>query len=357
MPTLADQIRTVILEKRAVPVRGYVRRGPDGRMHHVSAHTRGVDRASAEGTVGDTMELTLPEDVVQERVTWNAHTPTVLARRKLSDALMLGDPGLHRKEANQAVSRMNKSFLRMVKEGKPTVRVDHIDVLSVLREGRLKNQHEVNDSNGLLRPEYRRDVENYFWGYGFREKGEARPIYGYMHSSEADQTNVTQYGMVQIRLKDEIRERCTVSWGDSLDSYPDVQPLPLDSRNLTAAIATEIVPSYLDPSPSNRAPMDFGWGDTEEQACYIEIQVHGGVTLDDIEEIVVSYEEMYEVARRGWFGFENPRNRKYWLANVFHKANEAHVPMWIETVDGKKISPKDFLKNPPDWWTKVWTDL
>ena len=211
----------------------------------------------------------------------------------------------------------------------------------ILRDGRVMTQFEqpVEGLEGSLRE--RASVETELLGVPRGTSDKNRPVYGYMPrttdaefgstgTSDPDPTSdpSTIHGSIAIRLKDDIRDRTTATFGDSmtgsvgiavpvterareelLRSYPDPEVgSRTDVRNslLQAAVSDEFVEgvasvasgAWIDRLPDEmrravnarmrRSGMIASL--TPQRPHYIEAQVHGGVSLDDIAELVLPNE-------------------------------------------------------------------
>ncbi len=100
-----------------------------------------------------------------------------------------------------------------------------------------------------------------------------RPIYGYVMTRSAGDTGNRQgqYGEVSVVLKPEVSARTTVTHGDSFDTYDPPAPVPFNDVERASAERLAMAASGL------------GYG----KPSYVEAQIHGGVTLDDIDYIEV----------------------------------------------------------------------
>jgi len=96
-----------------------------------------------------------------------------------------------------------------------------------------------------------------------------RPIYGYWSDAdgEHDKSGLEYYGGVAFMLKDDVRDRSTVTFGDSLDS--ELPGSKLDKLNI---VSMEINEGLVG----------------RDNFSYIEAQVHGGASIDDVEEVIIS---------------------------------------------------------------------
>lgn len=151
---------------------------------------------------------------------------------------------------------------------KIVVRLRANNVEDILRDGRMKNAFETGRSGGDSKGDagYRRrraNIEQILFGIPTDADPSKRPIYAHLADTVGpvnmdDGEPLQSYGDVQVVLKDTVRPRTTASVGDSIDDK--VMPSPVD-----------------DPK----------WYSTNHTfGRYDEAQVHGGVSVGDIEEVV-----------------------------------------------------------------------
>lgn len=150
----------------------------------------------------------------------------------------------------------------------------------ILADDRMKTLHEMEDLKG----------EDYFderaqYEYSMMDvRGvapEDMPIYGTANSGGQG----TIYGDVTIVLKnDRVRSRSTITGGDSLNA--GLTPIPLNKvihgRPTDAEVANTMsntnLQNVIKPAPW-LSPTEQMWSD------YMEVQIHGGVSVDDIQEV------------------------------------------------------------------------
>jgi hypothetical protein len=157
------------------------------------------------------------------------------------------------------------------------VRMNPTALVGMVNDGRMKTQFETRTSNGMLDQDRRALAEETMFGYPTDLDPKKRPIYGYM-SPDYDALNgggPTQYGPVKVLLKDQVRPRTTVSFGDTL-SVEGTLPAPLEHVD-RYAINTHH--DYYEPTDFEESLHDL------QSSHYIEAQIHGGVTLDDVASI------------------------------------------------------------------------
>lgn len=178
----------------------------------------------------------------------------------------------HPEEVKEAVERLTNLV-----EGCPVaMRVTEDILIKILDDGKFKNQHETGTSGGGLNPTYREKAEKKAFGENLKDF----PLYGYIATSkstskDAFTPDAYYYGGVKIIFNDNVKSRTTITAGDSLGMFangvgtgspllkPTQDSLDREVNKLTGLGR----PSELD---------------------YIEAQIHGGLTVKDIEKVVIS---------------------------------------------------------------------
>lgn len=160
----------------------------------------------------------------------------------------------------------------------PSIRSDANSAISIIKDGRFKSQFESGKSGGGFSPKIRRDAEE--WGLGVPRdiKAEQHPIYGYFKTPEH---GATAYGNVEFVLKNEVRQRTTITVGDSLGGFLDKSTVGSPLNSITKA-------SFADPYAVDEM---YKAGKISEG--YIEAQIHGGVTVDDVFEVIIHRDADY----------------------------------------------------------------
>lgn len=108
-----------------------------------------------------------------------------------------------------------------------------------------------------------------------------RPIYGYIESKGFQPGSVTVYGSAEILLKKRVKNRSTVTFGDSLNNF--LMPLPLN--HLEDKTVEEVLPAFTRYGLRN----GYQIRPTFPEDGYAEVQIHGRVTLDDIAQVNLYY--------------------------------------------------------------------
>jgi hypothetical protein len=176
-------------------------------------------------------------------------------------------------EYQQAV---NSHITDLLSNASINIRMNEDHVVGLLRDGRYKTQFESGTSGGVLSHAMRIRTEQLVFGYPEDTASADRPVYGYL-AGKRDSSETWSYGRVVLRMRDDVRHRSTVVFADSLGDtsigrWPTVAARWIDD-------ADETVADY-----SRHDPLDFE--DVGDVSPYAEVQIHGGVELSDIEEIL-----------------------------------------------------------------------
>ena len=177
-----------------------------------------------------------------------------------------------------------------------------------LKSKRFKSQFEKPKKasvgrgvqGGYFNPEKRRGVEEELLGIPAGLPDELRPAYGFQMTKYEDDASMLPttgfaadgYGAVVLRLKDSVRPRTTMSYGDSSDNKLPVIPVDGDVQRdaKIASFGRESNASDLGvlrelASAVDRDPDELTSGMYAGSPSYSEIQIHGGFSLDDVEEV------------------------------------------------------------------------
>ena len=159
-----------------------------------------------------------------------------------------------------------------------SMRTDKTALKMIIKDKKFKSLNEVKTNFGgryEVAETYRanrKSLENDTWG--IPENG-PQPIYGYMdqkvtiHRTTGNtfqEPSVTAYGDIQIILKDDVKNRTTITLGDSLNS----KRTPVE---INEALAGNLTNAQVS------SAVDIGAYD------YYEAQIHGGLSITDIKEI------------------------------------------------------------------------
>lgn len=194
---------------------------------------------------------------------------------------------------NARAEVVKKRLFSAMQNGKVTIGVNRVAFKAIFEDGRFKSQFESKTSGGLLDPYIRKTREKTTFDIDVNTPNKERPIYGYITDNQKATVpgmgetindalnnvlsvwneNAMQYGNYKIILKDSVKNRATVTIGDSL------------RKGVLGENLTEPKPDFVN--------MGFyTWGAPPRRVglpdfSYFETQIHGGVTIDDIDSIIL----------------------------------------------------------------------
>lgn len=170
-----------------------------------------------------------------------------------------------------------------------SVRVPLAALLSILHDRRFKTRHEGSMSRN---PTRNTDEESAVWCLD-PSRPATFPIFGYLATEKdisepaARASLHSAYGSARVLLSDDLRDRATVFFGDSLAWI----------RGSTGAPAPLTEPDELTwpfdrGLPTDRVSLD---GCAFDEV--VELQIIGGITLDEITEVIFDFDPPERVKR------------------------------------------------------------
>lgn len=150
---------------------------------------------------------------------------------------------------------------------------------ALLTDGRFKSQFETGTSGAILNKNARLNSEELGLGIPYRARAQNRPIYGYLRTSK--QAEEIGYGDITFVFKDGIKDRSTITAGDSLYDFAGGVTVGTPMRAPTKASWGEHVSTLFD--------YDSGMLSEKEllsRVRYFEVQMQNGVSLDDVSHII-----------------------------------------------------------------------
>lgn len=176
------------------------------------------------------------------------------------------------------------------------VRVSSDEILGLILEGGFKNQFQTGGSRAaLFDPRGRIRAESAGMGVPEDAPPDQRPVYGYLSDGKVppEEEAAHGYGSIVVKLKDSVRERSTVSMGDSLQGATNGEFLASPAGKM----------SHLSVDPASLAAVGMDALDDYAKfngkfRTYIEAQTHGGVKADDIESVRFRREPPEAIKRR-----------------------------------------------------------
>ena len=169
---------------------------------------------------------------------------------------------------------------RLAREGRVSLRVPDSVLDDIFADGGIKNQHETGTSRGALAGDMRQSAENKMFGTAKGLSGDQYPVYGYMRAQGYYEQGVSQYGTARITLKDSVKNRTSMTFGDSLGAGSQGKIVPSPFANPHAGnMAARPELACIDRADS------LGRNMNNLRVQYIEAQIHGPITIADIESI------------------------------------------------------------------------
>jgi len=201
----------------------------------------------------------------------------------------------------------------------------------VMADGEVKTQFETGTSQGVLDTDFRGAFENIVFG----SEGEVRYAYldvlGERRHSGYEENRSGQYGQFELTLKNEVKERSTFTVEDSLDTWGNQDipylPTPILNPQWEAFSASDVNAAGMSALSSTTDLTEAGNNN------YIEAQVHGPVTFDDVEKVTF-YPDMLEGggmaaifgSAKGAMGFTSDVSATNWL----NRTNDAMEGLGFE---------------------------
>lgn len=170
-------------------------------------------------------------------------------------------------------------------------------IANVFSDGQYKTQFETNTSQGSLNPDLRKVQELAM--FAIHPKAKQRPIYGTVNRGmDSDIAHSTsQYGGAKIVLKEDVNERTTWTQADSLSQQTNASTLRQNDVTWDGLYMQSLHPrtkqAYFARADFAKQMIELGMKPNYENWPFIEAQVHGGISIDDISHIIID-EEWFE---------------------------------------------------------------
>jgi len=178
------------------------------------------------------------------------------------------------------------------------------NLLSILNSGEIQNGYVSGKSERIYAGrlgetgDVRMRVENEAFGLTNKSPLSERPIYGFVDPKGLEDDPVG-YGQAKIVLNPDVKERSTVTLGDSLDNHSNSEAAfkyataPLLASDPNPKDIFYPLPQQSIPDLLPKFGTDFQSGLATE---YIEAQIHGGLKTSDIARVDFYAEPSPEVA-------------------------------------------------------------
>jgi hypothetical protein len=171
---------------------------------------------------------------------------------------------------------------------------------SVLKEGRYKSQFETNASfGGDVQIEARSGFEFHQFGIPEDLPDNQRPVYGYASDQlprirakyqpgtkvaiAGNHDSTAGYGRVIVEMRDSIKDRSSITFGDSMNASGETLPTPMRSPDYRSLDFS----NYGDGKMRTPRPIQAGSVDATAKydGQYAEVQIHYGATTNDIAKV------------------------------------------------------------------------
>ena len=207
-------------------------------------------------------------------------------------------------KVNQVEALAERATRQIAEHSDVYVQVHESTLEELLGDGRFVTIFDPEADRAIgegFGTEHREDYERRTFGINSEWlPPDKRPVYGYLWDDDRkdgaaipesalslgdERAALMNYGHVAIRLKDSVRDRTTFTFGDSFSLEGGVLPTPLvdpgwQSHGYLGGIISRGMVGRNPTKPTDGMGWDNGWS-------YIEAQVHGGVNIDDIDEIIL----------------------------------------------------------------------
>jgi len=176
----------------------------------------------------------------------------------------------HKTTTDEVERKISETVSTAVEENPIAIQVSPYALEQILEDGQFRNQFETGTSGGYFDIDHRRERERA--GLGIPDGADAaeRPVYGWIRTSE-NLGAAADYGDISVVLKEGVKDRSTVTVGDSLDTFGMGTMVGVPSKRIGIEGFDDQVEALYREGLSG--------------VQYIETQIKGGVRLSDIAEI------------------------------------------------------------------------
>lgn len=181
------------------------------------------------------------------------------------------DPEWEEETVQTVMDDAAENLQQYIENNAVVIRLSPDALESVIADGRFKSQFETGSSGGWFDPSFRSQYEEFAFGIPQDIPAAERPIYGFIEDDESS-TRAYWYGDAKVYLRDEVKERSTITAADSLDTG---QPGYHAFNVRAGALFSDRI---FEDAYDNRL-------EQRDDMSYVEVQVQGGVTLGDIDHV------------------------------------------------------------------------
>jgi hypothetical protein len=222
-------------------------------------------------------------DTLQARMESN---PKYVAARGAVEARNAGAYAKLAETAGGSVSKVRADIRakaqKLVDDSDVYVRVSEGTLGKILDGGRFKNLHETGVGTALSNKAQRTLAEERGMGVPPGDPPAVKPLSGYLGGRNFSTVGVEKgadaYGDIVVKLRESVKDRSTVNFGDSLSEINNGYAVASPLRKLSEV---SVNPKEILHNPRLLDSHD-GYHSTKG---FIEANVHGGVSASEIEEI------------------------------------------------------------------------
>lgn len=174
---------------------------------------------------------------------------------------------------------VDETFKRIAAESKVVLNFHSKNVDTLLADGRFKSQFETGTSGAILNTKSRANAEELGLGVPERARAKNRPIYGYLRTNR--DFELQGFGDITFVMRDSVKNRTTVTAGDSLYDFAGGVTTGTPINNPTRTGWGQYIGDIYD----------YGTGQMDGKTLmrrmqYFEAQMQNGITLNDVSHVI-----------------------------------------------------------------------
>jgi hypothetical protein len=199
----------------------------------------------------------------------------MVVRKRIQDDIIKRTAAMSDEDKQRALENVREARQR----GVVMVAAPKDAAMTLLTEDRIKTQFETDTSPTVVAKQTRAVYETAVLDIHPGVDPAKRPVYGYMSVDNPTQRSVGRYGEIRFELKPDVKDRTSITFGDSLGH--SVIPIELNSADesqVFGAVA-KYAPRY-----------DV---DDYQDRKFIEAQIRGGVDVSEIAAVYVPDTDEY----------------------------------------------------------------
>ena len=199
----------------------------------------------------------------------------MVVRKRIQDDIIKRTAAMSDEDKQRALENVREARQR----GVVMVAAPKDAAMTLLTEDRIKTQFETDTSPTVVAKQTRAVYETAVLDIHPGVDPAKRPVYGYMSVDNPTQRSVGRYGEIRFELKPDVKDRTSITFGDSLGH--SVIPIELNSADESQVFGA--VAKY--------APR-YGVDDYQDRK-FIEAQIRGGVDVSEIAAVYVPDTDEY----------------------------------------------------------------